>query len=203
MYTNIGFLASHNGSNMLAIITACNSGVLKAKPVFVIRNNGDSGALSKAKQYGIPCYHLSMKTHPLPDELDLAILSALVVNQVSLVMLAGYMRKLGKRTLNHYQGKIINIHLALLPKYGGTGMYGIRVHQAVLASGEKETGVTIHLVDKNYDQGAIIAQTRVPVLPDDTAETLSNRVLERERCFLVETIGKIITGEISLNRTTK
>jgi len=82
-------------------------------------------------------------------------------------------------------------------------MYGIRVHQAVLASGEKETGVSIHLVDKDYDRGPIVAQTRVPVLPNDTAETLSNRVLEREHCFLVETIGKIITGEISLNRTNK
>ena len=82
-------------------------------------------------------------------------------------------------------------------------MYGIRVHQAVLASGEKETGVSIHLVDKDYDRGPIVAQTRVHVLPNDTAETLSNRVLEREHCFLVETIGKIITGEISLNRTNK
>jgi phosphoribosylglycinamide formyltransferase-1 len=139
----------------------------------------------------------------LPDELDSAILNALVVNQVSLVILAGYMRKLGKRTLNHYQGKIINIHPALLPQYGGVGMYGIRVHQAVLVSGEKETGISIHLVDKDYDRGPIVAQTRVPVLPDDTAETLSNRVLEREHSFLVETIGKIITGEISLNRTNK
>jgi phosphoribosylglycinamide formyltransferase-1 len=203
MYTNIGFLDSHNGSNMQAIITACKSGVLKARPAVVISNNGDSGALSKAKQYGIPCYHLSTKTHPLPDELDSAILNALVVNQVSLVILAGYMRKLGKRTLNHYQGKIINIHPALLPQYGGVGMYGIRVHQAVLVSGEKETGISIHLVDKDYDRGPIVAQTRVPVLPDDTAETLSNRVLEREHSFLVETIGKIITGEISLNRTNK
>lgn len=186
---------------MQAIITACKAGVLKARPVAVISNNSDAGALLKAKIEGIPYYHLSMKTHPVPEELDSAILDALVSNQVSLVILAGYMRKLGAQTLRHYKGRIINIHPALLPLYGGVGMYGIRVHQAVLASEEKETGVTIHLVDKDYDQGAIIAQSRVPVLPDDTAETLSNRVLGREHSFLIETVGKIITGEINLFKT--
>ena len=201
MYLNIGFLASHNGSDMWAVISACKAGVLKAKPAAVISNNSDAGALLKAKIEGIPYYHLSTQTHPVPEALDAAILNALVSNQVSLVILAGYMRKLGTQTLNHFQGRIINIHPALLPLYGGVGMYGIRVHQAVLASEEKETGVTIHLVDKDYDQGAIIAQSRVPVLPDDTAETLSNRVLEREHSFLIETVGKIITGEINLFKT--
>jgi methionyl-tRNA formyltransferase len=113
------------------------------------------------------------------------------------------MRKLGAQTLRYYQGRIINIHPALLPKYGGEGMYGIRVHQAVLATREKMTGVTIHLVDKDYDHGAIIAQSRVPVLPDDTADILANRVLEQEHKLLVETIGKITTGEISLFKTNK
>jgi phosphoribosylglycinamide formyltransferase 1 len=198
MYLNLGFLASHNGSNMQAVITACKAGVLKAKPAAVISNNGDSGAILKAKQEGIPYYHLSTKTHPVPEELDSAILNALVSNQVSLVILAGYMRKLGAKTLRYYRGRIINIHPALLPKFGCEGMYGIRVHQAVLASGEKETGVTIHLADEDYDRGAIIAQSRVPILEGDTAEILSNRVLEQEHTFLVDTIGKIITGEISL-----
>jgi phosphoribosylglycinamide formyltransferase-1 len=203
MYTNLGFLASHNGSDMQAIITACKAGVLKARPVAVISNNGDSGALLKAKQEGIPYYHLSTKTHPAPEELDSAILNAFISNQVSLVILAGYMRKLGVQTLRHYKRRIINIHPALLPKYGGEGMYGIRVHQAVLAAGEKETGVTIHLADEDYDHGTIIAQSRVPILPEDTAEILSIRVLEREHTFLVETIGKIITGEISLFKTSE
>jgi phosphoribosylglycinamide formyltransferase 1 len=203
MYTNLGFLASHNGSNMQAVITAFKTGVLNAKPVAVISNNGDSGALSRAKQEGIPYYHLSSKTHPEPEALDTAILNALVSNQVGLVILAGYMRKLGVKTLRHYRGRVLNIHPALLPKYGGEGMYGIRVHQAVLAAGEKETGVTIHLADKDYDRGAIIAQSRVPVLPGDTAEILANRVLEREHEFLVETIGRIISGEISLSNSNE
>jgi phosphoribosylglycinamide formyltransferase 1 len=198
MDTNLGFLASHNGSNMQAVIAACKAGVLRARPAAVISNNGDSGALSRAKQEGIPHYHLSSKTHPAPGELDAAILDALVSNRVSLVILAGYMRKLGPHTLKHYRGRVINIHPALLPKYGGEGMYGLRVHQAVIEAGEKETGVTIHLADGDYDRGTIIAQSRVPVLPGDTAEALAERVLEREHSFLIETIGKIITGEIRL-----
>jgi phosphoribosylglycinamide formyltransferase 1 len=201
MDINLGFLASHNGSNMQAVIAACKAGVLKARPGAVISNNGDSGALLRAKQEGIPCYHLSSKTHPVPEKLDAAILNALVSNQVDLVIMAGYMRKLGAQTLQYYKGRVINIHPALLPKLGGEGMYGIRVHQAVLEAGEKETGVTIHLADEAYDRGAIIAQSPVPVLPGDTAEILANRVLEREHSFLVETIGKIITREISLLKT--
>ena len=198
MRINIGFIASHRGTNMQAIIAACKSGVLDAKPAVVISNNGKSGALIKAKREGISYYHLSTQTHAVPEELDSAILNTLISNKVDLVVLAGYDRKLGIQTLTHYKGKVINIHPALLPKYGGTGMYGILVHQAVLAAGEKETGVSIHLVDKDYDHGATIAQSRVPVLPGDTAETLANRVLEREHSFFVETIGKIISGEINL-----
>ncbi len=203
MYKNLGFLASHKGSNMQAIITACKSGVLNAKPVVVISNNEKSGAIIKAKREGIPYYNLSTKTHPVPENLDVAILNALVLNQVDLVILAGYDKKLGAQTLQYYHGKVINIHPSLLPKYGGTGMYGILVHQAVLAAGEKETGVSIHLADKDYDRGPVIAQSRVPVMPGDTAESLSNRVLEREHSFFVETIGKIISGEISLLKLNK
>ena len=188
---------------MQAIITACKSGVLNAKPVVVISKNEKSGAIIKAKREGIPYYNLSTKTHPVPENLDVAILNALVLNQVDLVILAGYDKKLGAQTLQYYHGKVINIHPSLLPKYGGTGMYGILVHQAVLAAGEKETGVSIHLADKDYDRGPVIAQSRVPVMPGDTAESLSNRVLEREHSFFVETIGNIISGEISLLKLNK
>jgi phosphoribosylglycinamide formyltransferase-1 len=203
MRINIGFIASHRGTNVQAIITACKSGVLDAKPAVVISNNGKSGALIKAKREGIPYYHLSAQTHSVPEELDATILNTLISNKVDLVVLAGYDRKLGIQTLTHYKGKVINIHPSLLPKYGGTGMYGILVHQAVLAAGEKETGVSIHLVDNDYDHGATIAQSLVPVLPGDTAEILAERVLEREHSFFVETIGKIISGEINLFKANK
>jgi len=198
IYKNLGFLASHKGTDLQAIISACKSGTLQATPTVIISNNSHSGAIIKAKREGIPFYNLSANTHPIPEELDLAILNALVLNKVDLVILAGYDRKLGIQTLTHYDGRVINIHPSLLPKHGGAGMYGIRVHQAVLDAGEKDTGISIHLIDKDYDRGRIIAQTRVAVLPSDTAESLSMRVLEREHSFFVETIGKILNGEISL-----
>jgi phosphoribosylglycinamide formyltransferase-1 len=195
---NLGFLASGRGSNMQAVIDACKSGRLAARPRVVISNNSGSGTLARADREGIPRYHLSGRTHPDPPQLDAAILDALLRHEVELVTLAGYMKKLGPRTLERYAGRTINIHPALLPRFGGLGMYGARVHQAVLAVGEKETGVTIHLVDAEYDTGLIVAQCRVQVLADDTVESLSQRVLEQEHRFLVETIGKIASGEIAL-----
>jgi phosphoribosylglycinamide formyltransferase-1 len=195
---NIGFLASHGGSNMQAIIEACKSGKLQATPAVVISNNSTSGAIERAKTEGVPYYYLSGKTHPEPGELDDAILDAFLRHAVDVVVLAGYMKKLGPKTLSHFRGRIVNIHPALLPKFGGEGMYGIHVHEAVIAAGEKESGVTIHFVDEQYDTGAILAQTRVPVRPDDTPETLAARVLEQEHILYAETLQKIATGEILL-----
>ncbi len=183
---------------MQAVIDACKEGRLKARPRVVISNNGDAEALTRARREGIPAYHLSAKTRPAPEELDAAILAALQVHQIELVILAGYMKKLGAKTLTHYRGRVINIHPALLPKFGGPGMYGAHIHTAVLAAGEKETGVTIHWVDEEYDQGDILAQCRLPVLENESPESLSQRVLEREHSFLVETLQRIIAGELTL-----
>jgi phosphoribosylglycinamide formyltransferase 1 len=193
---NIGFLASHGGSNMQAIIDACKSGRLKATPAVVISNNSNSGAIARAKTEGVPYCYLSGKTHPGPGELDDAILDAFLRHSIDIVVLAGYMKKLGPKTLSHFRGRILNIHPALLPKFGGEGMYGIRVHEAVIAAGEKESGVTIHFVDEQYDTGPILAQTRVPVKSDDTPETLAARVLEQEHILYAETLQRIVTGEI-------
>jgi phosphoribosylglycinamide formyltransferase-1 len=130
--------------------------------------------------------------------LDEIILSTLQQHQIDLIVLAGYMKRLGEKTLSAYQGRVINIHPALLPEHGGVGMYGAYVHQAVIAAGDQETGVTIHLVDQEYDHGDIVSQCRLPVLKGDTAGTLAERVLEREHSFLVETLKRIIEGEIVL-----
>ncbi len=195
---NLGFFASHNGSNMQAIIDACRSGEIKANPALVISNNGDSGAVARAKKEQIPYSVLNARTHASPETLDNAMLNALRQHEVQLIILAGYMKKIGEKILKDYKGRIINIHPALLPKYGGKGMYGSRVHEAVLKAGEKETGVTIHIIDEEYDTGPIIAQTTIPVTDDDTVDSLSKRVLDREHRFLVETVGKIISGEIEL-----
>ncbi|MBW2623346.1 MAG: phosphoribosylglycinamide formyltransferase [Deltaproteobacteria bacterium] len=186
----LGFLASRHGSNMQAVIDACAEGGLNAKPVVIISNNSKSGAGDRARKEKIPFYHLSGRTHPDAETLDTAILDALLKYETDLVILAGYMKKIGLKTLDRFQGKILNIHPALLPKFGGEGMYGTSVHEAVLASGDKETGVTIHLADGEYDTGPIVAQTRVPVLEGDTVESLASRVLDREHTFLVETLKK-------------
>ena len=176
------------------------AGLLQARPSVVISNNSNSGALIRAQQGSIPYCHLSQSTHPEPEKLDQAILDALLENRVTVVVLAGYMKKLGEKTLSHYEGAILNIHPALLPKFGGVGMYGIHVHEAVTAAKEKETGVTIHLVDEEYDTEPIIAQTKVPIMPNDTPDTLQAGVLEREHTFFAETLQKIASGEVRINQ---
>ena len=197
---NIGLIASGGGSNVQAIIDARKSGTLQAKPAVIISNNSHSGAITRAKNDGIPYFHLSRTTHPSPNELDQVILDVLLKHNVAIIILAGYMKKLGPKTLTHYKGAVLNIHPALLPRFGGKGMYGIHVHEAVIAEKEKETGVTIHLVDEEYDTGPIVAQIKTFVLPNDTPETLQARVLELEHSFLLETLQKIASGEIELPR---
>ncbi|HEX2052879.1 MAG TPA: phosphoribosylglycinamide formyltransferase [Actinomycetota bacterium] len=195
----LGILASHGGSNMQAVIDATKAGTLPAEVVVVIGNNAASGAAARAASEGIPFHHLSGRTHPDSGALDDAICRTLLDAGVDLVVLAGYMKKVGPRTIARFQRRIVNIHPALLPKFGGVGMYGMRVHEAVLESGDELTGVTIHLVDGEYDRGPVIAQTEVKVSPDDDAETLAARVLEREHEFYVETLRRIASGELDLD----
>lgn len=195
---NLGFLASGRGSNMQSVIDACASGRLRARPCVVISNNSQSGAIGRAKDENIPYRHLSSVTHPDPRHLDRAVRDELIQYQADLVVLAGYMKKIGPQTLAQFAGRIVNIHPALLPSFGGAGMYGIRVHRAVLASGATESGVTVHLVNAEYDQGPILAQRRVPVLPGDSPESLAWRVLEQEHSLLVETLEGIVQGRIVL-----
>ncbi len=194
----LGFLASGRGSNMLAMIDNCEVGKLNAKPVVVISNNADAGALVYAREAGIPAFHLSSNTHEDESVLDQEITNILKSHEVDWVILAGYMKKIGPRLLGEFQGKIFNIHPSLLPRHGGQGMYGVHVHEAVLASGESETGVTIHMVDGEYDQGRILAQEKVFVEADDTPESLAARVLKVEHELYSETLQGIIEGRISL-----
>ena len=194
----LGFLASGRGSNMLAMIDNCEAGKLDAEPVVVISNNADAGALVYARKAGIPAFHLSSNTHEDESVLDQEITNILKSHEVDWVILAGYMKKIGSRLLGEFQGKIFNIHPSLLPRHGGQGMYGVHVHEAVLASGESETGVTIHMVDGEYDQGRILAQEKVFVEADDTPESLAARVLKVEHELYSETLQGIIEGRISL-----
>jgi phosphoribosylglycinamide formyltransferase-1 len=137
-------------------------------------------------------------THPDPAALDAAIRDSLVAHGVQVVLLLGYMKKLGPATLARFPGRVLNTHPALLPRFGGQGMYGMRVHEAVLAAGERESGVSLHVVDDQYDHGRIVAQCRVPVAPDDTPATLAERVQARERDFVVETLSGIVAGTVTL-----
>lgn len=199
MRLKLGFLASHNGSNMQAIIDACNKKILDASCNVIISNNSDSGALKRAIKENIPGYHISSLKYPDENELDIAILNALKKHEVNLVILAGYMKKIGPFTLDYYKGRILNIHPALLPKYGGEGMYGKLVHEAVLKAKEKITGVTVHLVDKDYDKGPILNQIEVPVKENDNADILAERVLKAEHEIYVKTLKLISENKIKLN----
>ena len=194
----LGMLASHRGSNVQAVVAACREGRLQAKPGVIISNNASSGVLQFAQSAGIPALRIGGDAFADDDVRDRAILEALQAHGSDLVLLLGYMKLLGPRTTAAYRGRILNTHPALLPRFGGQGMYGNKVHAAVLAAGETETGVTVHLVDEQYDHGAIVAQAKVPVQPGDTVETLAARVLAREHAFLVETLQGIANGTIRL-----
>jgi phosphoribosylglycinamide formyltransferase-1 len=198
MLKKIAVLASQAGTVLQAIVDACAGERLPAQVCLVISNNSRSGALERAQRHGIPFRHLSGTTHPDPEQLDAAILNALLEHDAQVVFLAGYMKRLGPRTLAHFRGRLLNTHPALLPKHGGHGMYGSRVHAAVLGAHEAVTGISVHLVESEYDTGRVIAQCEVPVLEGDTVEALAARVQTRERQFVVETLARVARDELLL-----
>jgi phosphoribosylglycinamide formyltransferase-1 len=194
----LGFLASHRGSNMQAIMDACRDGRIAAEPAVVISNNRDAPALERARAAGVPALHLGAAAFPDADALDAAIAAALAAHGVDLVVLAGYMKRIGPRTLAAFPNRIVNIHPGLLPRWGGQGLYGSRVHAAVVAAGERETGITVHLVDAEYDHGATLAERRVPILPGEDAVALAARMLPLEHELYVDTLARIVNGRLPL-----
>jgi formyltetrahydrofolate-dependent phosphoribosylglycinamide formyltransferase len=177
MTMRIAVAISGRGSNLEALLRALEPGA-PAEIVLVLSDRAEAAGLSHARSREIPAT-------VLPDPADAAVwLEPLREYRVDLLVLAGYLRLVPAPVVAAYRGRIINTHPSLLPAFGGRGMYGERVHQAVLESGARETGVTIHLVDEDYDRGAVLAQTRVPVLRGDTAERLAARVLEVEHRLL-------------------
>lgn len=198
MKLRIGILASHGGSNMQAIIEACEKEQINGNVCVVICNNSNAGAVEKAKKAGIPVYHLSNKNYPGETDLDEAILLVLKKHKVNIITLAGYMKKLGPMVLKEYENRILNIHPALLPRHGGKGMYGISVHRSVINSGDKESGATVHIVNENYDDGGILSQVVVPVGQNETPESLAEKILVQEHRLYPITLEKISKGEIKL-----
>ena len=195
---NIAFLASYNGSSALAITDACLNNDLIAASTLLITNNPEAKALEWAENKGLKATVLNSKSHPDPELLDEAIAQKLRDNKINLVVCSGYMKLIGSATIDAVDGKILNIHPALLPKYGGQGMYGRHVHQAVKDNRDSETGATIHLVNNAYDEGRVLAQKTVDVLPNDSVEDIENKVKDIEPQFYVETIKRIIKGDIHL-----
>lgn len=191
----IAFLASHNGSAARAIANACLEGSLLATPVLLVSNNPDAQAVQWANELKLKTAVINAKNAHDPDT---AIAGLLEDNTIDLVICSGYMKLIGARTIAAAHGAVLNIHPALLPKYGGKGMYGRHVHQAVFDNKDVQTGATIHLVDGEYDHGRTIAQKKIAVTTGDTAETIEEKVKAAEPAFFIETLKKILSGEISL-----
>ena len=190
----LGFLASHTGSSLRAIVAAIDEGELDAEAVLVVSNNGDAAALAFAREQGLPARHLSATTEGSPEAADRAICEAMEAAGADLIVMSGYLRKLGPQTLRRFEGRVLNIHPALLPRHGGKGMYGRRVHEAVLRDGDETTGATVHLVDAEYDHGPMLLQAEVPVLADDTVEALQARVMALEPELYLQVLATIVEG---------
>lgn len=180
----LAVFVSGGGTNLQALIDACRSRAIDAEIAAVVSNNSKAYGLERARKAGIPAFHISKVRYSAADQYLSAIRQVLRDGEVGLIVLAGYMKLLPPEVVRAYYGRIINIHPALLPKYGGKGMYGMNVHQAVLAAGEKFSGATVHIVDERYDQGPILIQRRVPVEKGDTPDTLAARVLQVEHQIL-------------------
>lgn len=187
----IAFLASHGGSGMRAVLAAIQRGELDAHAVLCLSNNSGAPALGHARNAGLDTLHLSSRRLPDARQLDVAMLSALNAAGTDLLVLSGYMRAIGPGVLAGFAGRLVNVHPSLLPRYGGRGMYGDLVHEAVLAAGESESGATVHLVEEGIDEGPILAQARVLVLPGDTLETLRARVMKVEGPLLVGVLREL------------
>ena len=197
---SLGILASHGGTNLQAIIDACETGSIDAHVAVVVSNNSKSYSLQRARSSGIPAFHLSSQTHSKKKDLDLAIVGILKKYKVDLIILAGYMKRIGPIVLKAFHNRVINSHPALLPKYGGKGMYGDRVHEAVVKDKSEESGITIHLVDEEYDNGAIINQKIVAVDPFGGVDSVRDEIQRHEHIFWIETLNKIQKKEIDLDK---
>jgi formyltetrahydrofolate-dependent phosphoribosylglycinamide formyltransferase len=177
----VAVAVSGRGSNLGALLDRLSEEA-PARVVLVLGNAAEAGGLQRARAAGVPA--VALRDHRDGAEW----LALLAVHRVELLVLAGYLKLVPAAVVAAYRGRILNIHPALLPAFGGAGMYGRRVHEAVLASGVRESGCTVHLVDEVYDRGAILAQRRVPVLPGDTVDALAARVLAEEHRLLPDAV---------------
>ncbi len=188
----ISFLASHGGSSAKFLIAAMRAGKLAAEPGVLITNNRDSAIFHWCLDNGIDVRHISAKTHRGEENADEAIALILKEAGSDVVVCSGYMKTIGPNTLRAFTDRMLNIHPALLPKYGGKGMYGDHVHAAVLKAGDKESGATVHVVSAGLDEGPVVLQRKVPVQAGDTLETLRARVQAVEPQLYLDALKKFL-----------
>lgn len=194
----IAVFVSGGGTNLQAIIDNTKDGILKdIEIVLVLSSSKDAYALERAANNGIKSVVVSKKDFDSIEAWDEAVLAAVEESGAELIVLAGYLSLMGPKVVSKYSNRIINIHPALIPSFCGAGMYGIRPHQAALAKGVKVSGATVHFVNENYDEGPILLQKAIDVLPDDTPESLQKRIMENcEWKILPQAIRLIADGKV-------
>lgn len=197
----IAVFVSGGGTNLQAIIDNTKDGILKdIEIVLVLSSSKDAYALERAANNGIPSAVVSRKDFASIEEWDDAVVKAVENSGAELVVLAGYLSLLGPKIVSKYSNRIINIHPALIPSFCGAGMYGIRPHKAALAKGVKVSGATVHFVNENFDEGPILLQKAVDVLPDDTPESLQKRIMQEcEWKILPQAIRLIADGKVEID----
>ena len=192
----IAVFASGTGTNLSAIMAACADGRIAGEVAMVLVSRATAGACERAEAAGVSWYHIARSTHADPEARDAAILERLHDHRIDLIALAGYVKKISSNLIASFGRPIVNIHPALLPAFGGKGMYGTRVFESVLEYGVKLTGVTVHLVDEQYDHGPVVAQRAIEVLEDDTPERLARRIHGIEHEVFPEVIGWFAAGRV-------
>jgi phosphoribosylglycinamide formyltransferase 1 len=198
MSAKIVVCASGEGTGFEAIVEASRAGRLAAEVVGLLVSRPGTGAVARAQRLKIPYQVISPKDFADRHAWDQAVADQLQAFKADWVVLAGYLCLIGPEVLKRFPQRLVNSHPALLPKFGGAGMFGIHVHRAVLNAGEAASGVTVHLIDDRYDQGQIVAQGHVPVYPGDTPELLERRVKDFEVSFYPRVLNDLVTGRITI-----
>lgn len=196
----IAVLVSGGGTNLQAIIDSMESGkITNASIEVVVSNNKNAYALERAKKHGIKAECISPKAFPSREAFNEALIKCMDDNQIDLIVLAGFLVVIPAKMIEKYRNRIINVHPSLIPSFCGTGYYGLKVHEGVIARGVKVTGATVHFVDEGTDTGPIILQKAVTVQEDDTPETLQRRVMEEaEWVIMPEAINLIANGKVAV-----
>ena len=196
----LAILASGTGTLFEAITQACFNHQLNAEVVTLISDRKQAPVITKAQNQNIPVKIFRIKDYPSLQKWDQNLCTYLKTIKPDLIVLAGFLKKLKKNVLHTFKNKILNIHPSLLPLHGGKGMYGIHVHKSVLRSGDKHTGVSVHLVTENYDTGPVLAQKKIALSPNETPETLQKKIKNEEKKFYISVLKKIIKNPDILSK---